>query len=131
MPIGSGAIGRVNVLLAPSKREYGPRGARGNPVGRSGTGRIGGVNKAFRSTPFSPRSIYVTGITTDSAGVPLGSCDVHLVRTADDVEVDQGVSDGSGNYALICAGSGTFYVVAYKAGAPDVAGTSVNTLVGA
>jgi hypothetical protein len=46
------------------------------------------------------------------------------------MEVDQSVSDGSGNYSLICAGSGTFYVVAYKAGGPDVAGTTVNTLIG-
>lgn len=130
MPIASGAIGRVNVLTAPSKRDYGPRGDRGTPLGLSGTGRIGGVSRAFRSQPFSPTSIRVTGVTKDSAGTALPACDVHLFRTADDVEVDQSVSDGSGNYSLICAGSGTFYVVAYKAGSPDTAGTTVNTLVG-
>lgn len=131
MPIASGAVGRVSVLAAPSKRDYGPRGVKGTPLGRSGTGRIGGIPRAFRSPPFSPTSIRVTGVTKDSTGTPIGACAVHLFRMVDDVEVDQSVSDGSGNYSLICAGSGTFYVVAYLAGAPDLAGTTVNTLVGA
>jgi hypothetical protein len=130
MPIASGTIGRSSNIAAPRKNDYGPKGARGAPLGRSGTGRIGGIAKAFRSQPFSPLSAYVTGITKDSAGAALGGCTVHLFRTADDMEVDQRVSDGSGNYSLICAGSGTFYVVAYKAGGPDVAGTTVNTLIG-
>jgi hypothetical protein len=130
MPIASGALGRTS-FAAPRKSDYGPRGARGTPLARSGTGRIGGIAKAFRSQSFATTSIYVRGITKDSTGTPLGACPVHLFRTSDDVEVDQSVSDGSGNYSLVCAGSGTFYVVAYKPGAPDVAGTTVNTLIGA
>lgn len=110
MPIASGAKGRMSILASPTERI--------------------GVGRSFRSPRFSMTSIRVTGITKNSTGTPLGNCDVHLFRAADDAEVDQGVSDGAGNYSLICAGSGTFYIVAYKAGSPDVAGTTVNTLIG-
>lgn len=82
----------------------------------------------FRSPPFSTLSVYVTGTTKDSAGVALGSCVVQLFRTVDDLIVAEGVSDGSGLYSLLAPVGGPFYVVAYKAGATDVAGTTVNTL---
>lgn len=128
MPIASGAIGRVNVLLAPSKRDYGPGGAKGTPIGRSGTGRVGGVNRAFRSPPFSTLSVRITGITKNSTGAALGGCTVDLFRTLDDLFLGTTTSDGSGNYSLVAPIGGPFYVVAYLAGAPDVAGTTVNTL---
>ena len=41
------------------------------------------------------------------------------------------VSDGSGNFTLLPPVSGPYYLVAYLAGAPDVAGTTVNTLTAA
>ena len=73
----------------------------------------------------------ITGQTIDSAGAPLASCVTTLYRTLDDLRIDRVTSDGSGNYAFSGAGPGeTYYVVAYKAGSPDVEGTTVNTLVG-
>jgi hypothetical protein len=70
-------------------------------------------------------------VTKDSAGAALAGCTVQLFQTADDVVVGETVSDGAGAYSFTMArAQGPFYVVAYKAGAPDVAGTSVNTLVG-
>jgi hypothetical protein len=86
----------------------------------------------FRTVAGTPAvALRIFGITKDSTGAALGSCDVHLFRTIDDVEVDQVVSDASGNYEFRSASLSTaYYVVAYKAGAPDVSGTTVNTLAG-
>jgi hypothetical protein len=75
--------------------------------------------------------LIVYGTTKTSAGVILGGCTVHLFRTADDVEVDQTLSDVNGYYEFRTAAlATTYYLVAYKAGTPDVAGTTVNTVVG-
>lgn len=72
----------------------------------------------------------IAGVTKDSSGVPLGNCSVHLFRTSDDVEIDMVQSDASGNYEFRSATLITsYYVLAYKQGTPDVAGTSVNTLI--
>lgn len=74
----------------------------------------------------------IAGVTRDSTGAALAGCTVHLFRTATDCEVDEIVSDGSGNYSFpnVTAAEG-YYVVAYLPGSPDVAGTTVNTLLGA
>ena len=79
--------------------------------------------------PVLPK-IVISGITKDSAGAALGGCSVHLFRTADDVEVQEDISNGGGTYSFTVGLGQSYYVVAYKAGAPDVAGTTVNTLVG-
>jgi len=140
VPIGSGAKGRPNALISP-RGGYRSRILDGQPAGYT-VGPGGGFKARryqgegpvqslpFRSQPFSTLSIRITGYTLDSSLAPLADCTVHLIRTADDVEVDQGQSDAGGFYSLTCAGSGTFYVVAYKPGGPDVAGTTVNTLTG-
>ena len=45
--------------------------------------------------------------------------------------MDVGTSDANGYYEFRTAiPAELYYVVAYKAGAPDVAGTTVNTLTG-
>jgi len=72
---------------------------------------------------------YVTGVTRDNTGAALGGCTVSLFITGADVEINKIISDASGNYSFVQPGSGPFYVVAYKAGSPDVAGTTVNTLI--
>ncbi len=79
-------------------------------------------------TPF-PFNASITGISRDSTGAPLGDCVTKLFRTWDDAIIASTVSDGSGNYTFYPPSSGPYYVVWYKAGSPDVAGTSVNTLV--
>jgi len=45
-----------------------------------------------------------------------------------DAFIEEQVSDGAGNFLFYPPDSGPYYIVAYKAGAPDVAGTTVNTL---
>lgn len=74
-------------------------------------------------------SFSITGVTRDSAGAALGSCVVDLFQTGGDIFIATTTSDGSGNFTLATPNNaGTFYLVAYKPGSPDVAGTTVNTL---
>jgi hypothetical protein len=70
----------------------------------------------------------IVGTTRDSAGNPLGSCIVQGFLTATDTFVGQMTSDSGGYFELPTPYTGAHYVVAYKAGSPDVAGTTVNTL---
>lgn len=72
----------------------------------------------------------ITGVTRDSAGATLGNCTVHLFNTINDIEIAEMVSDATGNYSFTIDGNGQQrYAVAYLAGSPDVAGTTVNTLI--
>lgn len=71
------------------------------------------------------------GISRDQYGSPLGSCVVQLFRTSDDRFIMEVTSDSSGNFTLFSWYTpDQHYIVAYKAGSPDVAGTTVNTLTG-
>ena len=69
----------------------------------------------------------IVGVSRDATGVALGSCTVKVFRTADDVLVGSTVSDGSGNWTAYPNQEGPYYLVEYKAGSPDVFGTSPNT----
>ena len=112
----------------------GGQAARGRTGGRSACAIPGARflrGHPFRSPWFSTKNETISGITKDSTGSALGSCMVQLFRTPSDQFVGEMLSDASGNYSFDNPGSGPFYIVAYKAGAPDVAGTTVNTLVGA
>lgn len=118
---GDGAIG--GFLAHPAFIDVGPRAVtRSSRV-------LGNRPFPFRSQPFSVKTRSITGITRDASGNPLGGCVVDLYMTATDQVQMSTVSDASGNYRFEDAGAGPFYVVAYKAGAPDVAGASVNTIV--
>lgn len=87
-----------------------------------------------------PPKYRITGVTKDSTGAALGTCAVDIYETVTSANpnepkgrlVGSTVSDAAGNYSVdVYAGPGaTFRAVMYKAGAPDVAGVSVNTLVG-
>jgi hypothetical protein len=94
-------------------------------------------NNALAIPEFRPRQprrgplFGISGVTRDASGNALAGCSVKLYRTATDVEVDVTTSDGSGAYSFpnVTAQDG-YYVVAYLPGSPDVAGTTVNTLLG-
>jgi hypothetical protein len=80
---------------------------------------------------IAPQKLLISGITKDSTGAVLASCTVKLLRTVDDRCFETVISDVNGAYQFSAIGlSEQYYVVAYKAGSPDVAGTTVNTLVG-
>lgn len=76
-------------------------------------------------------SLTITGVTKDAVGTPLGGCAVYLFDTATNTCQRSTVSDANGAYEFtVYAPTVPYYVVSYKAGAPDVAGTTVNTLIG-
>ena len=79
---------------------------------------------------FCDYTYLITGQTQDNNGNPLANCTVTLLRTADNSVAAITASDGSGNYAINATPALNQYVVAYLPGSPDVAGTTVNTLVG-
>lgn len=119
-------------LLAPSKVINLPWNAQGTRV------------KTADAPPPFPTVVHqlltqpaydfrIVGITRDSTGAVLGSCVVKLYRTSDDTLLQTTTSDAvTGAYEF--RGTSpvlTQYGVSYKTGSPDVAGTTVNTLVGA
>ncbi len=73
----------------------------------------------------------IQGVTRDVYGSVLGSCTVKLFRTSDDAKIDQIVSDPNTGAYLVSTPyyPDAHYVVTYKAGSPDVFGTSANTLI--
>lgn len=83
--------------------------------------------------PYPPTYFKITGTTKDSSGVALGNCTVHLFDSVTDVLIERKSSDTNGYFEFWEAGQPphAYYVVAYKPGSPDVAGTTVNTLSGA
>lgn len=82
----------------------------------------------YRS-PGGFANFRLSGVTKDSTGAALGSCRVELFLTAGDVSIAETTSGASGDFAFDMPGTGPFYLVAYKVGSPDVAGTTVNTLL--
>src|SRR5258706_13707919 len=82
-------------------------------------------------TPVFTYPYSIAGITKDASGNALGNCMVQIFRTADDSYVSQVTSDANGNYNIPASNLFQHYLVAYLAGSPDVAGTTVNTLLGA
>lgn len=77
----------------------------------------------------------ITGITYDKFGTPVGGVTCKLFRTTGDlykdVKIDETTSNSVGGYVL----STPFfpdqhYIVFYKAGSPDIYGSSPNTLIG-
>lgn len=114
-------------LAAVTGQEYVVFGPRRIPVG--------GIGHSLFSTPLlkTPTffgSFSISGVTRDSTGAVLANCAVDLFLTAEDTLVAQTVSDGSGNFSFTVSGnSQNYFLRAYKPGSPDVAGTSVNTLI--
>jgi hypothetical protein len=85
----------------------------------------------LRNTAGGYERLSLSGVSRDSVGATLGACTVKVFRTVNDTKAFETVSDGSGNWAVADVGvePGPFYYVEYKAGSPDVAGTSLNTNV--
>lgn len=88
------------------------------------------VGAAARNDSYPLLDGIISGVTRDSGGSALGTCVVHLFRTSDDLKLGSTVSDGSGVFSLPAPLNVSCYLTAYLDGAPDVEGTSVNTLTG-
>jgi hypothetical protein len=73
------------------------------------------------------QNIRIVGISRAATGAALGACEVKVFTALGDVLVASTTSDGSGNWTAYPNLPGPYYFVEYKAGAPDVFGTSPNT----
>lgn len=89
---------------------------------------FGGIQLNSQKDKVKQRWV-ISGITKDSTSNPLPFCTVQLFNTNDDTYIGQVISDSVGAYAFTLDGNvNPKYAVAYLAGSPDVAGTTVNTL---
>lgn len=91
---------------------------------------IRGSTKPFRSPKLDTSDLFLNGTTRDGIGNALPNCVLDLFVTRTDVKVASTTSDSSGNYSFQILVGGPFYIVAYLEGSPDIAGTTVNDLVG-
>ena len=110
---------------------FGPgiRSQAGVPFIPNSVPAIGNFTDA-RSGMVFPHAYYISGSTLTAAGSPLPACSIALFRTADNSVAALTTSDGNGNYSIAASPALNHYAVAYLPGSPDVAGTTVNTLVG-
>jgi len=90
-----------------------------------------GSDMFFRSPVMAGDNWELSGVTRDSTGAPLGNCTVHLFYASTDQFISAQISDPTTGAFTFQIGNnaGPFYVTAYLAGTPDVAGTSLNTLL--
>lgn len=105
---------------------------RGSTIGTGASSPIIPFKFAVQVDSNAPAYLSISGVTQNASSAALVGCTVKLYRTSDDVEIATTVSDGSGNYVFpiqALATGGPYYIVAYKAGSPDVAGTTVNTII--
>lgn len=71
-----------------------------------------------------------TGTTKNRFGVALGSAIIKFFRTSSDIKLGQTISDSSGDYEFKVGSSLEHFAVGYKAGSPDLFGTTRNTIAG-
>lgn len=118
-----------------SRWSWGCRVAGGDLEGYAAAG-AGGLNSRDLFEPYScdgegTQSLrFIRGTCVDGSDVPIANAIVQGFVTATEAFVGQVASNNDGTYTL---GTETLpgvphYLVAYKPGAPDIAGTSVNTL---
>lgn len=74
---------------------------------------------------------FIRGTCKDASGTPVANAIVQGYVTATDAYVGEVQANNDGTYALGVeqAKSTPHYLVAYKTGSPDIAGTTVNTLL--
>jgi len=82
------------------------------------------------SRPVIPPPYAITGNTRDCNSALVGVAVVKLYNTATDVMEQVTTSDLNGFYAFAVRDQSNRYLVAYKVGNPDLAGTTLNTIKG-
>lgn len=120
------------VSLWPTARFCG-----GGDVGGQGYMPVGqGLGDSGMFEPYScdgegtQTKRFIRGTCVDASEVPVANATVQAFRTSDDFYAGEGVSLDDGTYyvGVEQALGVAHYLVAYKPGSPDIAGTTVNTL---
>src|SRR6266581_813857 len=110
-----------------------PIGSPGSPVFVAGFGKTPTpmVDTYVPASSGTSSRYLISGVTRDGSGTALGNCMVEIYETVSNIFRGSTVSDAAGNYAVEIVGdrSVTLFAVAYLPGSPDVAGTTVNTLI--
>jgi hypothetical protein len=131
-----------------------PSGPGGRPAARRTGGRnfVVGIAR-FEIAPFTPaggsgetlprrsgltvnsqRDLFrkfwrISGVTRDKDGNALASCRVELFETQSDAVLYSTTSDAAGAFSFsVPTGGWSWFLRAYKAGSPDLAGTTVDTV---
>lgn len=122
--IGTSGLFAPSIVGRPGEQRLLSR--PGAPGGRPGSAAW----PIFR--PMGVGSYAIRGVSRDVQGNPLGDCTVILFQTGNDAIYGRVVSDAAGVFSFSVPNTTTrFYAVFYRPGPPiDVAGTTVNTLVG-
>lgn len=81
------------------------------------------------TTSYAFSGFFLNGVTRDNAGAILANCTIHGYWSVDDTYQGETTSNFAGEYCWVGQYQQAHYLVAYKAGSPDVAGTTVDTLV--
>lgn len=93
-------------------------------------GKFTGAERIFKKQP-QPQTFSLSGVTRDSTGAVLANCVVNLFATTTNAFIATVTSDANGAYSFSVASPGIHqFIVSYKSGSPDVAGTSLNNLYG-
>lgn len=113
----------------------GARGLGGGALLGDG-GDVNVMNPAYWEPPEVTRGCSsrwgVIGVARDQYGSIIVGMTMKLYRTSTDEMVSTIVSDGNGAYLLTTPYyPDAHYIVGYKAGFPDIYGTTVNTIVAA
>ena len=115
---------------------YGCRVGGGDSEGYAPAGNGQGLAGCDLYEPFScdgegtQSKRFLRGTCVDASDVPVANAIVQAYRTADDAYLGEVQANNDGTYGVgIEVAAGTpCYLVAYKPGSPDTAGTTVNTL---
>lgn len=87
--------------------------------------------RIVQGTPtYHERNFTLSGTTLDSNGGILGNVTVKLFNSATNVNEQTMISSAFGAYSFTVDKTQSYFTVDYKAGPPDVYGSSPNTLVG-
>ena len=127
---GRGVRIAVNLRQPGKQLQYQSRATVNPAAGLRAPGSVndGAIQRVFVRA-LGSLNMSLSGTSRDANGATLGFCTVLVFRTENNAFMGSVVSDATGAWTFPLLAGGPFFLVEYLAGSPDVAGTSLNTLV--